>query len=119
MGRPESSSTLFIAPSAALDKLDYIGAATVADAILDRLLNGAHRLQLIGDSMRRSEEVSKTALRRKLKKLTDRDRLRYVLTSVRQVESVGHVPVEMTVIFAGIRRLPTAYAMSTLVQHNS
>ena len=81
MGRPESSSTLFIAPSAALDKLDYIGAATVADAILDRLLNGAHRLQLIGDSMRRSEEVSKTALRRKLKKLTDRDRLRYVLVS--------------------------------------
>ena len=26
------------------------------DAILDRLLNGAHRLQLIGDSMRRSIE---------------------------------------------------------------
>ena len=35
---------------------DYIGEATVADAILDRLLNGAHRLQLIGDSMRRSIE---------------------------------------------------------------
>ena len=37
---------------------DYIGEATVADAILDRLLNGAHRLQLIGDSMRRSIENS-------------------------------------------------------------
>ena len=35
---------------------DYIGEATVADAILDRLLNGAHRLQLIGDSMRKSIE---------------------------------------------------------------
>ena len=33
---------------------DYIGEATVADAILDRLLNGAHRLELIGDSMRRN-----------------------------------------------------------------
>ena len=37
---------------------DYIGEATVADAILDRLLNGAHRLQLIADSMRRSIENS-------------------------------------------------------------
>ena len=37
---------------------DYIGEATVADAILDRLLNGAHRLQLIGDSMRRSIKSS-------------------------------------------------------------
>ena len=33
---------------------DYIGEATVADAILDRLLNAAHRLELIGDSMRRN-----------------------------------------------------------------
>ena len=37
---------------------DYIGEATVADAILDRLLNGVHRLQLIGDSMRRSIKSS-------------------------------------------------------------
>jgi len=35
---------------------DYIGEATVADAILDRLLNGAHRLELIGDSMRKNRQ---------------------------------------------------------------
>jgi len=32
---------------------DYIGEATLADAILDRLLHGAHRLNLNGESMRR------------------------------------------------------------------
>ncbi|MCP5080637.1 MAG: ATP-binding protein [Alphaproteobacteria bacterium] len=42
---------------------DYIGEATLADAILDRLLHGAHRLTLRGESMRKL-----TA------KLTDRDR---------------------------------------------
>ena len=33
---------------------DYIGAATVADAILDRLLHSAHRLTLRGVSMRKN-----------------------------------------------------------------
>lgn len=33
---------------------DYIGEATLADAILDRLLHNAHRLTLKGDSMRKS-----------------------------------------------------------------
>jgi DNA replication protein DnaC len=42
---------------------EYIGEATIADAVLDRLLHGAHRLNLTGDSMRKT-----TA------KLTDRDR---------------------------------------------
>ena len=42
---------------------DYIGEATLADAILDRLLHGAHRLELRGESMR------KLAV-----ELTDRDR---------------------------------------------
>ena len=42
---------------------DYIGEATIADAVLDRLLHGAHRLNLSGDSMRKCKE-----------KLTDRDR---------------------------------------------
>jgi DNA replication protein DnaC len=32
---------------------DYIGEATLADAILDRLLHGAHRLKLTGESMRK------------------------------------------------------------------
>ena len=42
---------------------EYIGEATIADAILDRLLHGAHRLNLTGESMRKTKG-----------KLTDRDR---------------------------------------------
>jgi DNA replication protein DnaC len=42
---------------------DYIGEATLADAILDRLLHGAHRLKLRGESMRKLNT-----------ELTDRDR---------------------------------------------
>jgi DNA replication protein DnaC len=42
---------------------DYIGEATLADAILDRLLHGAHRLNLRGESMRKLTT-----------ELTDRDR---------------------------------------------
>lgn len=33
---------------------EYIGSATLADAILDRLLHGAHRLTLKGESMRKT-----------------------------------------------------------------
>ncbi|MDA3919058.1 MAG: IS21-like element helper ATPase IstB [Salinisphaera sp.] len=33
---------------------EYIGSATLADAILDRLLHGAHRLNLKGESMRKT-----------------------------------------------------------------
>ncbi len=43
---------------------EYIGEATLADAILDRLLHNAHRLPLKGDSMRKNS-----------KNLTDRERL--------------------------------------------
>jgi DNA replication protein DnaC len=42
---------------------DYIGEATIADAVLDRLLYVAHRLNLTGDSMRRQQA-----------ELTERDR---------------------------------------------
>lgn len=40
---------------------DYIGEATMSDAILDRLLHGSHRLELEGDSMRKRsvEKVAK------------------------------------------------------------
>ena len=33
---------------------DYIGSATLADAIMDRLLHGAHRLNLKGESLRKT-----------------------------------------------------------------
>lgn len=42
---------------------DHLGGATVADALLDRLLHNAHRLQLTRDSMRKQHH-----------NLTDRDR---------------------------------------------
>ena len=35
---------------------EYIGEATIADAILDRLLHGAHRLELRGESMRKNDQ---------------------------------------------------------------
>jgi DNA replication protein DnaC len=35
-----------------------LGEPTVADAILDRLLHGAHRLELRGESRRRSDPAS-------------------------------------------------------------
>ena len=35
---------------------EYIGSATLADAILDRLLHGAHRLNLKGESMRKTTD---------------------------------------------------------------
>ena len=40
---------------------DYIGEATISDAILDRLLHGSHRLELKGDSMRKREAEFKAA----------------------------------------------------------
>lgn len=36
---------------------DYIGEPTIADAIIDRLLNHAHKLELKGSSMRKAEKV--------------------------------------------------------------
>jgi DNA replication protein DnaC len=37
---------------------ELIGEATLADAILDRLLHNAHRLALSGESMRRSDATT-------------------------------------------------------------
>ena len=37
---------------------EHLGEPTVADAILDRLLHGAHRLELRGESLRRSEPTA-------------------------------------------------------------
>ena len=36
---------------------DYIGEPTVADAIMDRLLNHAHKLELKGDPLRKIEKI--------------------------------------------------------------
>jgi DNA replication protein DnaC len=36
---------------------DYIGEPTAADAILDRLLQNAHRIELKGESMRKNKSI--------------------------------------------------------------
>ena len=40
---------------------EYIGEATLADAILDRLLHNAHRLPLKGESLRKRHPQSPTS----------------------------------------------------------
>ena len=50
---------------------DYIGEATMSDAILDRLLHGSRRLELSGESMRKLEADASS---KKPADLTDRDR---------------------------------------------
>lgn len=50
---------------------DYIGEATVSDAILDRLLHGSHRLELLGESMRKMNVDKAT---QESSSLTQRDR---------------------------------------------
>jgi len=37
---------------------DLIGSPTLADAILDRLVHNAHRIQLRGDSLRRKRAAT-------------------------------------------------------------
>ena len=39
---------------------EYLGEPTVADAVLDRLLQSAHRLELKGDSLRRHRDAHET-----------------------------------------------------------
>ena len=37
---------------------DYIGEPTLADAILDRLLENAHKLELKGESLRKEKNIA-------------------------------------------------------------
>ena len=41
---------------------ENLGEATIADAILDRLLAGSHRIELRGESMRRTEPAKSSGL---------------------------------------------------------
>ena len=50
-------STLITSQLPVPDWHTIIGQATYADAILDRLVHNAHRLELTGDSMRRSRRT--------------------------------------------------------------
>jgi DNA replication protein DnaC len=58
--RAERHATLITAQLPVEHWHGWIGEATIADAILDRLLHHAHRLTLKGESLRRATKESKT-----------------------------------------------------------
>ena len=51
--RHGKNSTIFISQVPVNKWYEVIGEQTVADAILDRVVHGAHRLELKGESMRK------------------------------------------------------------------
>jgi len=58
--------------------LEIIGEKTVADAIMDRLVHDAHRIELMGDSMRKArnkheEDLMENAVRNISRKTIDLD----------------------------------------------
>ena len=55
--RHKLKSTLITSQLAIKHWHDYIGEPTIADAIMDRLLNHAHKLELKGGSMRKAEKI--------------------------------------------------------------
>lgn len=62
--RPDNSS-IIITSQLPIDKWhDWIGEGTLADAILDRLVHSAHRIELRGESMRKKQAESKRSGRK-------------------------------------------------------
>lgn len=55
--RHQIKSTLITSQLGVKHWHDYIGEPTIADAIIDRLINQAHQLPLKGDSMRKDKKV--------------------------------------------------------------
>jgi DNA replication protein DnaC len=55
--RHGSGSTLITSQLPIENWHDHIGDPTIADAILDRLIHNAHRIQLKGDSMRKKQKL--------------------------------------------------------------
>jgi DNA replication protein DnaC len=58
--RHGSGSTLITSQLPVEHWHDHIGDPTIADAILDRLIHNAHRIQLKGDSMRKKQKLDGT-----------------------------------------------------------
>jgi DNA replication protein DnaC len=58
--RHGSGSTLLTSQLPIENWHDHIGDPTIADAILDRLIHNAHRIQLKGDSMRKKQRLDGT-----------------------------------------------------------
>jgi DNA replication protein DnaC len=57
--RNGSGSTLITSQPPIENWHDHIGDPTIADAILDRLIHNAHRIQLKGGSMRKNKSLTK------------------------------------------------------------
>lgn len=55
--RYQTRSTILTSEVPVANRHEQIGDATVADGILDRLVHNAHRIELRGDSMRKSKAV--------------------------------------------------------------
>ena len=55
---PGGPATPPILPSRVADWHEYLGGGRVADAILDRLVHGAHRIELRSDESMRKEYAS-------------------------------------------------------------
>lgn len=55
--RHGNNSTLFTSQVPVNDWYEIIGEQTIADAILDRIIHAAHRLQLNGESMRKKKGI--------------------------------------------------------------
>jgi DNA replication protein DnaC len=55
--RYQTSSTIMVSQLPVSDWYSMIGNATVADAILDRLIHNSHRIELSGESMRKLEQT--------------------------------------------------------------
>lgn len=55
--RHKLKSILITSQLSLKDWHDYIGEPTVADAVIDRLVNHSHKLELTGDSMRKTEKI--------------------------------------------------------------
>ncbi len=55
--RYQTSSTIMVSQLPVSDWYSMIGNATVADAILDRLIHNSHRIELGGESMRKLEQT--------------------------------------------------------------
>ncbi len=56
------SSTIITSQLPVVDWFDYIAEPTVADAILDRLLQQAHRIEITGESMRKRKKLEEKSI---------------------------------------------------------
>jgi len=58
--RHGKKSTIITSQLPVKEWYEIIGEKTVADAILDRLVHDAHRIDIEGDSMRKNRKINET-----------------------------------------------------------